>query len=76
MKKSEFKEKARRLLFNSNLKDFPIVFEMYVLSLGLSNINLDMCMGEILTIIRTSTDSGTAYTMVCHYLDELEQPKT
>lgn len=72
MSEDEFKEKARKLIFNSNLRDFPVVFEMYVRSFGL-HIDLDASMGEIVAIIRTSQDADTAYAMVCHYLDSLEQ---
>ena len=71
MHNTEFKEKSRRLMFNSGLKNFPLIFEMYVRSFGLS-VDFDSSMNEILDIIRTSRDAETAYTMVCHYLDGLE----
>lgn len=68
---AEFKEKTRRLLFQSHLRDFPVVFEMYVRTFNL-DVDLDKSMGEIISIIRTSADAETAYTMVCHYLDGIE----
>lgn len=67
----EFKEKARRLMFNAQLKNFSTHFEMYTLAFGVS-CDLDAAMADIISIIRTSEDSETAYTMVCHYLDSLE----
>jgi hypothetical protein len=71
MDETEFKEKARRLLFNSGLKDSPVVFEMYLRSFGLK-VDPDKELGQILAIIRASADANTAFTMVCHHLDSLE----
>lgn len=71
MTEDEFKEKARRHLFYSQLREFPVVFEMYVRSFKLE-VDLDETMGEIVSIIRTSEDAEVAYTMVCHFLDDLE----
>lgn len=71
MSQEEFKEKTRRLVFNCDLRDFPVIYEMYVRTFGL-DVDLDVTMGEIISIIRTSENAPTAYTMVCHYLDSLE----
>jgi hypothetical protein len=71
MTQDEFKEKARKLLFNSQLRDFPVVFEMYTRSFGLT-VDLDETMAQILAIVRTSKDASTAYEMVSHFLDGLE----
>lgn len=69
---NEFKEKCRKLLFNSGLKQFPTLFEMYLRTFGL-NVDLEQSMADIVAIIRSSIDADTAYTLVCHYLDELEE---
>lgn len=71
MDEQEFKEKTRRLLFNTELRNFPVVFEMYTRSFKL-DVNADDAMGKIISIIRTSPDADTAYNLVCHYLDTLE----
>jgi len=71
MLNDEFKEKARRLIFKSDLRDFPVIFELYVRTFDLP-IKLDEDMGNIIHIIRTSENAEVAYTMVCHYLDGLE----
>lgn len=71
MTEEDFKEKARRHVFNCHLKVFPVVFEMYARSFNLQ-INLDEAMAKIINIIRTSEDANTAYELVCHYLDTLE----
>lgn len=67
----DFKEKARKLLFNTELRNFPTMFEMYVRTFALT-VDIDACMAEIISIIRTSEDVEVAYAMVCHYLDGLE----
>jgi hypothetical protein len=71
MTEQEFKEKARRLLFNSHLNVFPTVFEMYTRTFKLE-VDLDEAMGQVISIVRTSADTATAYDLVCHYLDSLE----
>lgn len=71
MDEQVFKEKARRHVFNCHLNVFPVVFEMYVRSFNLS-VDLDESMASIVSIIRTSADADTAYELVCHYLDSLE----
>lgn len=68
---NDFKEKARRHLFNSSLREFPVVFEMYTRSFDLV-VDLDASMSEIITIVRTSEDASAAYAEVCRYLDSLE----
>jgi hypothetical protein len=72
MTENEFKEKARKHLFNCSLNVAPVVFEMYVRSFKLS-IDVDKSMGELITIIRQSKDTQTAFTLMCHYLDSLEE---
>lgn len=67
----DFKERARRLVFNSDLRDFPVIFEMYVMTFGLQ-LDIDKAMGDIITIIRNSNDAGTAYSKVCVFLDAAE----
>ena len=71
MTETEFKEKARRLIFDSELRNFPVVFELYARSFKLDT-DRDEAMAKVLSIIRTSADFQVAYTMVCHYLDSLE----
>lgn len=72
MTEDEFKEKARKHLFNCELREFPVAFEMYVRSFGLK-VDIDKEMGQIISIIRASKDKDTAYTLVCHHLDSLEE---
>lgn len=72
MDENEFKEKTRRFLFNSHLKDFPVVFEMYIRSFGLEVADVDEASSQIVSIVRTSEDAPTAYELVCHFLDSLE----
>lgn len=72
MTEVEFKERARKHLFNSSLNIAPVVFEMYVRSFKLK-VDVDKSMGEIISIIRSSKDADTAYQLVCHYLDSLEE---
>lgn len=72
MEESEFKEKTRKLIFDSELRNFPTLFEMYVRTFHLDVVDLDKCMGEILSIITTSERVEVGYSMVCHYLDGLE----
>ena len=67
----EFREKARRLLFDCQLNVFPVVFEMYVRTFGIK-VDREHAMGRIISIIRSSEDHRTAYELVCHYLDDLE----
>jgi hypothetical protein len=69
----ELKEKARRLIYKSDLRDFPVIFEMYVRAFNLV-VDLDTAMSQIVSIIRTSENADTAYTMVSHYLDSIENP--
>lgn len=68
----EFKEKARRHLFQCSLREFPVVFELYVRAFNLT-VDLDEVMGDIVAIIRTSENAKTAYTMVSHHLDAIEE---
>lgn len=68
----DFKERARELMFNSHLKDFPVVFELYVRAYFL-NVDLDESMATIISIIRTSKDSSTAFELVNHHLDTMEE---
>lgn len=67
----EFKEKSRKLIFNSDLRNFPVTFELYVRTFGL-DLNLDQAMAEIVSIIRTSEDAEVAFTMLNHFLDAME----
>lgn len=71
MTEAEFKEKARRHIYNCDLRAFPVAFEMYVRAFNLE-VNLDESMAQIVSIIRTSQDSATAFELVCYYLDTLE----
>lgn len=71
MNEAQFKEKCRKLIFNSDLRVFPVVFEMYVRTFDL-RVNLDETMARIVSIIRTSQDASTAYELMSHFLDDLE----
>lgn len=67
----EFKEKSRKLIFNSELRNFPIILEMYVRAFNVQ-VDLDVAMADIVRIIRTSESSEIAHALVCHYLDDVE----
>lgn len=71
MDEQEFKEKTRRLLFDTQLNRFPVVFEMYVRSFKLE-VDVDDAMTKIVALIRTSATPYVAYDLLCHYLDSLE----
>ena len=67
-----FKEKARQQVFKSSLRDFPVIFEFYLRSFNI-DADRDKAMGEILSIISTSENVDVAYSLMCHYLDNLEE---
>ena len=69
---AEFHEKARRHLFNCELRYFPVVIELYWRAF---NIDSDVreASNKIIDIVRSSENYEMAYTLVCHYLDEAEK---
>lgn len=67
----DFNEKSRRLIYNSGLREFPVVFELYVRAFQVDT-DLDAAMAEIVSIIRTSENSDVAWRLFNHYLDSIE----
>jgi hypothetical protein len=71
----DLKEKSRKLIFDSGLRQFPTIFELYVKAFNIEGLDLDIAMARIVEIIRTSENVEVAHTMVCHYLDSLEEDR-
>lgn len=68
------KEKARKHLFNTPVKDFPVVFEMYARAFNLHSNpgeRIEQLHG-IHEIIRSTPDSQMAYQKMCSWLSGLE----
>lgn len=70
----DLKEKARKLILNSSLRDFPVIYELYVLAFDLATDAL-ADETEIVNIVRMSKDPQEAYEKVCYFLDLVEQQK-